>query len=479
MDGAFNVYKPEIRRTTLIVEFLLFCGVLLLLLLGYKGVFKLPVQALTGVIFAAVGASLFFQHISGLPVLWNKRNFILLGVLFWVLLDPLQMREGIDEFSYDVIVETLLYVVIFMAMVSLGYFFPPYRKLERAFSRIQEPRSGRQVFSLIIIVYLIGIAPMLYYSRGSLYLFGEIFFAGYNWNADLGWRRGALGTGRDYFITILQYFLFGGAFLAVWALRRISLWQWQRIILFLIVVSVLATIYFCGSRRIFAFVVIGLLLYLYTAISHKKRRRWRFVFLLAPIMLLLLMQIQMQFRAIGFYDIDISDIRAIEKRLNYLHRDNNFYWLATAVNVMPEQYSFTREWPFLNFFIHPVPRFIWPGKPVSEGFPFISWREEGSSLSISVIGEFYIAQGLLGVIIAGLVFGWAARNWDQLARIALKGNIYSLIYFMGGVLFFILGVRGISDIYTQWYSVWFVIGLLYFLGRKEKRLMAAGSNSRQ
>jgi oligosaccharide repeat unit polymerase len=486
MEKALHAYGSQtkqaiLRRTpsfspALIVEFLLFGGVMLFLLCTYIGMFSPPVQVLVAVIFTVVGASLFFQYINGYAILLNMRNFILLSVLFWILLDPLQMREGIDEFSYDVIVETLLYVVIFMAMVSVGYFIPPHRKIAWAFSRIQEPGSGRQVFWVIIIVYFVGIFPILYYSRGSLDVFREIFYAGYNQSVDLGWRRGPLGTGRDYFITILQFFFFASAFLAAWAMKNISLYKWQKIILFFIVASVPTTIYFGGSRRIFAFIVISLLLYFNNEISSKNRRYWRLIFLFAPIILLWLMQIQMQFRAIGFYDIDL---RIVERRLDYLHRDNNFYWLATAVDVMPKQYSFTGEWPFINFLIHPVPRFIWPEKPVSEGFPFISWKEEGSSLSISVIGEFYIAQGLLGVIIAGLFFGWAARNWDQLARFAFRGSIYSLIYYTGGVLFFVVGIRGMIDIVTQWYSVGCVIGLFYLLRGKGKRFIVPESDLRR
>ena len=446
---------------TTIIECFFFSG--LLVFLACMSVFEFPVQILTGTIFAAVGASLFFQHARGQAVLWNMRNFILLGVLFWVLLDPLQMREGIDEFSYDVIVETLLYVVIFMVTVSLGYLFPPSRKVVRVFSGIYEARGDRRVFWTVVLVYLISIVPILYYSEGSLDSFLKIFLAGYSWDVGVGWRRGALGTGRDFLISLSQFFLIAAPFLAIWALKRVPLSQWKKVVLVFILVSVSITMFFSGARRLFAFIVIGLSIYIYTAMTRRNKRRWWIIFLLVPFMLLWLMQIQVQFRGVGFYDIDL---RSVEKRLGYMHRDNNFYWLATAVDVMPEQFSFTREWPFLNFFIHPIPRFLWPGKPASEGYPFIKWDQAGATLSSSVIGDFYVAQGLLGVIIAGLFYGWAARNWNQLVRLSYAGDIHSLIYYMGGILLFFIGIRGIGEIVTLWYTVVLVTFVAYIWGKK-------------
>jgi len=70
-------------------------------------------------------AALFLVVILGIGWEWvlsrrspaNSRNAILAGVLFWLLLDPLVWREGIDEFSPDVIVRALLYAGIFIAAI--------------------------------------------------------------------------------------------------------------------------------------------------------------------------------------------------------------------------------------------------------------------------------------------------------------------------------------------------------------------------
>lgn len=458
-------------RTAFHLELPIWDGLVAIVLLVYLGSIEFSIPTLTACFFAAFGGIFFSKWRAGSDNAKDMRNFIYVGVLFFVLLDPLQLREGIDEFRYSVVAETLLYVAIFLTMVSLGYRLPPSRKLANAFARISEPQNGAQLFRAAILLYLIGAIPIFYYSGGSLNTFVQILLAGYNWGVDAGWRRGALGSGLDYLFTILFLILNATPFLALWVLKRVSLNPLQKAILVWIILSVSLFYFFSGARRIFAFLVLGLLLYLYNAVPSHKRKTWGVLFALAPFVLLLAMQVQIRYRTEGFYDVDLA---TVETRFDHLHRDNIFFWMLTAVEVMPDKYPFTWEMPFVELFIHPLPRFLWPGKPITEGFPFVNWGDFGASLAISIIGQFYIAEGLLGVVIAGLCYGWAARNWDQLIRTAPEGSVRSLIYYMGGILFFVLGIRNFGEIVTQWYSVGFLILVFHLLGRFKRTRRVLG-----
>lgn len=444
------------------VELLSWVGLLLIVLLANLRMLGFPAAVLAGFVFVAVACIVFSKWIAGSSNVKDMRNFIYIAVLFWVLLDPLQSREGIEDFKNSVAAEAILYVVVFLTTVSLGYCLAPSRKVARVFARISEPSNVSQIVGVVILLYLLGTTPILYYSDWSVDTFLRILLAGYNWDIDPGWRRGALGSESDYLFTICFLILNVTPFLALWALRRIPINPLQKVAFVWIIVSVFLFHFFAGGRRYFAFLVLASMLYLYDSAPKHRRVIWAAYLALALIILLVLMQVQVQFRAAGFADIDVA---ALETHIGAFQRDNIFYWMLTAVSVMPEQYSFTREIPFVDFLIHPIPRFLWPGKPISEGFPFQRW--EDASLTISVIGEFFIAQGLIGVIIAGLAYGWGARNWDELIRIAPDGSIRSLIYYMGGVLFFVVGIRSLSDIVTQWYSVGFVVLLTYLLGKLE------------
>lgn len=448
------------------VELPFWGGLLVVVFLANIGLLEFSTPTLTAFFFVAAGGIVLSKWFLGTQNLKDMRNFIYGGVLFWVLLDPLQLREGIDEFRYEVVTKALFCVAIFLATASLGYLFPPLRNLDSRFSRISEPRSGTQVFVATVLLYLIGVVPVLYYSGGSLNTFLHVLLSGYNWEVDPGWRRGALGSDLDYLFTIFFLILAVSPFLAVWALKKTAQNILQKAALVWIILSVPTFYFFSGSRRLFAFFVLGVLLYLYNAIRIRKRWRWRVLFAVAPILLLLAMQVQVEYRAAGFEEVDLA---TVETRLDSLHRDNIFHWLLTATDVMPDKYEFTGDIPFVDLFLHPIPRFLWPGKPVNSGFPFITWEDVGASLTISVMGEFFVAQGLLGVIIAGLAYGFAARNWDQIIQTAPDGSVRILIYYMGGVLFFVVGIRSFQEIVAQWYSVGFLVLVVYFLGRSKNR----------
>lgn len=413
-------------------------------------------------IFVAVITIILFDWIIHKRSVLNSRNIILGGVLFWILLDPLLMREGIDEFLPEVVLWALFYVVVFIGAVLVGYSIPPYRGILRFFSRFGDVQKHTALLLTFFIIYIISIIPLIILSRGSIDYFWRLLLAGYSPQVELGWRRGMLGDERDFLISLISLIRLSIPFFGVWILRK-GHYSWvQKWTVTIMVVSVLMFVYFSGSRRIFAFVMIGPLFYIYLSFLPKMRRRWIIAFLAVPMFLLWLMQSQAQFRAIGFYEFNpnVIEINPIQ-----MHRDNNFYWLLMAVDLIPKDYDFTGEWFFLQLFIHPIPRFLWPGKPFTAGLPFISWSEAGSTLSTSVVGDLYIAQGVFGIILGGLFYGWAARTWDQLQPLAVKGNIITVIYCLGLALL-LLGIRSFWDIVSSWYVLGLVVLVAYYIKDK-------------
>jgi oligosaccharide repeat unit polymerase len=462
MSPAANASLKRSSKATRWVELPIWAVLLVIVLFANLGIVEFSTPVLSAFFFAAIGGIIFSKWKAGSSNAQDMRNFIYVAVLFWVVLDPLLIGEGIDEFKGSVIAETLLYVAVFLTMVSFGYALSPSRTLASAFAGISEPQSGKQVFRAAISLYLIGVTPLLYYSGASLDTFLQILLAGYGSGAEAGWRRGGLGSESDYFFTICFLIFNISPFLALWVLRKATVNPLQKAVLIWIVLSVPLFYFFSGGRRVFGYFVLASLLYLYDAAPSHRQKLWRILFILVPIFLILAMQVQAQFRVSGFYDVDLA---VVDTSLQGLYKDDIFHWMLTAVNVMPAEYSFTHDLPFLNLLTHPIPRFLWTEKPVNTGFPWLDWESiGGTTLTISVIGEFYIAQGLLGVVLAGLAYGWAARNWDQLMHIGSSGSAHSLIYYMGGVQFFVVGIRSFGDIVTNWYSVAFLILLIYFLG---------------
>jgi oligosaccharide repeat unit polymerase len=272
-----------------------------------------------------------------------------------------------------------------------------------------------------------------------------------------------LGDQGDFLKSVTRLLQLTVPFLGTYLLRR-PLPAWKKILMVLMMLSLLLVIFFSGERRVFALIVLGPLLYAYFSMAKQLRKKLAPAFLALALLLFWLMQAQVQFRAGGFYDFDAS---TVETNPLEMHRDNNFYWFATAVDTMPNTYGFTNDWVFPQVFTHPIPRFLWPGKPYTSGLPFVQWEDIGASLSISVIGELYVGQGLLGIVLGGFVYGWIAKNWDQLQEHVGKTQSITLIYCLGLTLL-LIGVRSFGDLVVNWYVLAMVALAFRYFGLQRR-----------
>ena len=446
-----------------------------LVLFGVAGSVYLWAQASnTWLLVSVFVVSLFLLVLLGILWEWlltkrtpvNARNIVLLGVLFWLLLDPLLMREGTEEFSPDLVLTALLYAAIFIALVCIGYLAPPVSGVKRFFSGMTGQANDDRVFWFTLVIYLLGMIPLIYVSSGSVSELWRLLLAGYSPDVDVGWRRGMLGDQQDFFKGVARLLQLTIPFLGAYLLRQ-PLSTWKKLLTLLMMLSLFLVIFFSGERRVFALIVLGPLLYAYFSLAKQTRKKLTPGFLALALLLFWLMQAQVQFRSGGFYNFDAN---AVETNLLEMHRDNNFYWFATAVDTMPNTYGFTNDWVFPQVFIHPIPRFLWPGKPYTVGLPFVQWEDIGASLSISIVGELYVGQGLLGIVFGGFIYGWLAKNWDQLQDTAGRTHAVSLVYCLGLTLL-LLGVRSFGDLVVNWYVLLLVtLALRYFgLRRRSKR----------
>jgi oligosaccharide repeat unit polymerase len=420
-------------------------------------------------------ASLFL--LVALGILWewlltkrtpiNSRNAILLGVLFWLLLDPLLMREGIQEFAPDVVLTALLYSGIFLALVCIGYVTPPISGVKRLLSGLTGETNDNRVFWFTLVIYLLGMVPLIYASGGSISELWRLLLAGYSPDVEVGWRRGMLGDQVDFLKSATRLLQLSVPFLGTYLLFR-PLLPWKKVLIVLMTVSLLLIIFFSGERRVFGLIVLGPLLYTFLSLNERVRKTWSLAFVMLALLLFWLMQAQVQFRAAGFYDFDA---RAVEANPLEMHRDNNFYWFATAVDTMPNTYDFTNDWVFPQVLTHPIPRFIWPGKPYAVGLPFVQWEDIGASLSISIVGELYVGQGLLGIVLGGFIYGWLARNCDQMRDALGKTHTVRLVYCLGLTLL-LIGVRSFGDLVGNWYVLLLVALTLRYsgIGRRSRQL---------
>jgi len=438
-----------------------------LFLFGMSGAIYLIAAANNTWVWVPIFAgSLFLVVILG--VLWdwmiarrpflNARTVILVGTLFWLLLDPLLMRQGLDDFSPDLALRALLYAAFFLSAVCVGYFIRPFRTAKRLFSYVPAETNDDLVFLVIVGLYLLGVVPFIT-AANSITELWRLLLAGYSPEIDVAWRRGMLGGPQEFLKSAARLLQLTIPFLSTYLITR-RLLVWKKILLALMILSLWAVTFFSGERRILALIVLGPLGYLFFKASTRTLRKWSPAFLLLLFLLFWIMQAQVQFRSGGFYDFNAAKV---ESNPLEMHRDDNFYWFTTAVQTIPADYEYTHELIFMQLFTHPIPRFLWPEKPYTTGFPFVHWEDVGASLSISVVGELYVSQGVLGIIVGGLIYGLMARNWDELYRYLSASNPACLIYALGLTLL-LLGVRSFGDFVLNWYVLGIVMVAFRCLG---------------
>jgi oligosaccharide repeat unit polymerase len=147
-------------------------------------------------------------------------------------------------------------------------------------------------------------------------------------------------------------------------------------------------------------------------------------------LLLFASTLMLEFRSAG----GISWLTAGERHYDTLYIDHNVVNISNLTEFFPDAVDFLGlEIPY-QALIKPIPRVLWPEKP--EGLSTSIEQALGAAagdattLSCTFVGEAYIAFGLVGVIVAGLLFGVAAALWNRVGQKA-DSSFSQLLYASG------------------------------------------------
>ncbi len=148
----------------------------------------------------------------------------------------------------------------------------------------------------------------------------------------------------------------------------------------------------------------------------------------------------LQFRTIGLRNY-LAGSRSLSDEDEFFV-DYNLWVIGILAKSFPEQYPYLGlEIPYQSL-IRPIPRVLWPSKP--EGLS-VSIEEvvgvEGLTLACTFIGEAWISGGLLGVFVAGCLFGAAARWWGALAR--ADSSDFGILIYASGFFAIVISMRSL------------------------------------
>lgn len=112
----------------------------------------------------------------------------------------------------------------------------------------------------------------------------------------------------------------------------------------------------------------------------------------------------------------------------------NFDFLTFVTSVVPDRTgTFTYGSQYLQLFTEPIPRKLWPGKPVGAPVSFFSLNSYGNfiGMTVTLAGDGWMSGGWVGLVVTlavvGAVLGWLHRwFWKH-----SNENMASIFYLVG------------------------------------------------
>ncbi|AFZ44944.1 hypothetical protein PCC7418_2812 [Halothece sp. PCC 7418] len=361
-------------------------------------------------IFVGLGffGSLCFDSTRGWRNLFRTDLVCLSGLYFFSLFEFLFPQEGFNNLlTSEQTVDALYILLLGFAGLVIGRHFTilkPIPKKWLNFSTIPD----QSLFRLFLISSFLG-----YFYLLSTVQFNVIEAMDEMLGARFSqpWSRGAYGGWKSllYELALLRYAIppIGGILLN----RRQNFKLWQIILVILILIFTFYQGFTSGTRSIFGAYLAGFLGgYLLTL---EKIRLWKIVIPLgiAGYAMLFATRHMLRFRNIGLRKYIEWGVYESVQAEEGLAVDYNLWPIGKIVDAMPNTYDFL-GWEMIQVFAtKPVPRVLWPGKPVelSTSIEDIVGATQ-MTVATTYVGEAYMLGGVIAVIVVSLIIG-ATSNW--------------------------------------------------------------------
>jgi hypothetical protein len=106
---------------------------------------------------------------------------------------------------------------------------------------------------------------------------------------------------------------------------------------------------------------------------------------------------------------------------DYLLFESDFYSMTAFAVAVADAEGYTSDRPLVETALAPIPRSVWPGKPIGTGVELITRAQtgfgtaDGGTTFGSVVGQYYLAGGPIAVAWIGAIFGFIGALADRLA----------------------------------------------------------------
>ena len=424
-----------------------------------RGALMLPALVLTAGLLLVPA----MRVLSGSSETTNAENFVMVGFVFWLLLDLLQGAYDLRQASNDALRDALLSIGVTAAAVWVGVLGRPWKAPSWLVEVASRPLETRMITRLVPICFVLGMFNFAYAVDFDIPVMFSYLGAN-RWSAP--WSRGQLG-GWNAFIDQMPYFGYVLPSLTALLIARQGLVRFTTLIAIACSAIMLMFLAQGGGRRLIG-VTVGAALIVWVQAQPGRRFRNLIVVGVGAVALAWASQFILNIRSAG-----IEAFLERGSEYDYLHIDDNFLRLAQVIEMVPDQQPYVGTGQVVYALVRPIPRVFWPNKPVDSGFDLS--REvgiKGVSLSMSIIGEWYLSWGWLAVIFGGWLHGRLAKAANTLRDEGISSR--NPIVFGLAVMVIVAGMRSMLDLIIMSYALvaWWGVNRFLSSRRADGRVAA-------
>jgi hypothetical protein len=380
--------------------------------------------------------------VYGSALATSTENFVCFGFVAWLLLDLIQGAYLLEEASPRGLQLALVATGVSAACMWLGVAHGPWRLPAWLTDGASRQLSTQTLYHAVPICFLLGMFNFAYAVDFDI---PEMFsYLGVSrWDAP--WGRGQSG-GWEAFRDQTPYFGYVLPSLTALTISRLGLFRFQSLLSISCSLVMLAFLAQGGGRRIIA-VTVGAGLLVWLQANPGVRLKNYIIVGIGAVALAAFAQFMLNARGVGFGQYEGEDAQ-----YDVLHVDDNFLRLAQIIDLVPAKRSHVGIQQVVFTLVRPVPRVLWPGKPMDSGFDLPSEVGlRGVSLSSSIVGEWYLAFGWLSVLLGGWLHGRLSASANTLREIGHQSG--NPIVFALAVMVLLAGMRSMLELVLMSYAV--------------------------
>lgn len=416
------------------------------------------------------------------PVLRVRRNltsiiqtehFLMLALVYWLILDMLQSEYPLVNVTYDSVIMAMMAIGAMAIGIWLGSAGKGWRPPGVILRAAQSSMDDFKLVTAICISFFLG---MFYFAWSSGFDLPVMIEGLGRSRFAAPWSCGRSGD-WSAFIEHMTYFGYFLPSLTVLLAHRRG-WLQARVV-FSAVVSVIMLLFLMqsGGRRIVG-VVIGAAFLSWLLMQERLRPRLLIGVAFVLILLLAVMNTMLEYRQVGLAGWLHGDY--LRERYSALHVDDNFLRLSQITEIFPETVPYVGLRSLVYVLVRPIPRALWPGKPSDPGYDLPTLvglkGSAGTSLSYSIVGELYVINGLLAVLLGGLLFGRLSGMCNKI--IDMPGDTGKPLVCGLAIMTLFASIRSMQDLVILSYALlaWLIISRVLSRRREANRVVRAKSS---